>query len=218
MPVRPRSWIALALLAAGCAATPDARPLDLKPGATYTSRPGNFTAVVPPLLGPGVHESDATADDGTTAAVTFADDFGILLDVRSRQIAKTDPRIDSRSGNRELADRYLDDTVLPTLRGISPGLTVVHADGHVETPAGAARFAVVRLPGGSARTLHTVTGDAYHPDAVRGILTFTQLGWVYAVSVQQWPATPNQPPMTDADRDQRLLADLRQAVGEMTFH
>ena len=213
---RRRPWIGLSLLAiAGCASD-GARPVNRVPGAVYHSRPDNFTVVVPPLLGPGIRASE-TATDATAAGVTFSDDFGTLLDVQSRHIG--DEEIPGYVGPAKAGtlDAEFDGRVLPALRQRTPGATVLHR-GRVDTSVGPAVFAVVSLPGGSARTLRDDAGRPYHPDAVRGVLVFQQLRWVYAVSVQQWPATTNGPKLSAVDRDARLLSDLRQAVAQMTFN
>ncbi len=205
------STLFLAVIA-GCGSEPEARPVHLEPGATYHSRPDNFTVAVPPLLGPGVRESE-TADDDAEAGVTFDDDFGTLLDVQSTRLSD-DRRPAYAGGGRgaALADDFTA-RVLPALRRRSPGATVLHQDDAVETAVGPALFAVVGLPGGSTRTV-----DGTHPDAVRGVLVFPRFRWLYAVQVQQWPPTPNAPVLTPDQRDARLLDDLRQAVAEMTFN
>jgi hypothetical protein len=207
---------AAAAAAAGCEATPARRPLSLPSGATYRSGPGNFTCVVPALLGPGVRESESAADE-TAADVTFSDDFGTLLDVRSRPISDADLPAYDGDARRASVDAHFDSEVLPALREGSPGLTVLHRD-WVASPVGPALFAVVSLPGGSMRDVPNGTGGTYHPDAVRGVLVFPQLRWVYAVSVDLWPPTSNAPTLSPGDRDARLLSDLRQAVARMTFN
>ena len=186
--------------------------MQLLPGQTYTSGPGNFTALVPPLLSPGVHQSESTAEDGSAASVSFRDDFGTLLTVQSRRFPAADPRDDTVTGNRALADQYLNDAVLPAVRRQYPGTNILHDQDPVDTAAvGPARFVVLGVPHGSP----TLPG---HPDATWGLLAFPRFGWTYVVTVQLWPPTPNQPPLSPTDRDDRLLAMLRQAVAQMTFH
>ena len=206
---RPR-WTAavLACLAVGCSATPDATPVSIEPGQTYHAPADNFTIVVPPLLGDDATMAESETGDQQTAGVLFADAFGTREAVLSRHIADDDPQGQSRGGTRALADAFLNGTVLPELQRSSPGAVVLRTTANVETTAGPATFAVVRVPDG---------GVGRGP-AVRGLLAFPRLRWVYVVSYQQWPPTPNQPPMTDAQRDDRLLADLRQTVGQMTFN
>lgn len=224
MHARRRTLTGLSLLVCpllvGCESGP--RPLRLPPGATYHSRPDNFTALVPPLLGPEIRESETAADDGSAAGVTFDDDFGTLLDVQSTRIP--DDRRPAYTGDARpatLADDF-SARVLPALRQRSPAAEVLHRQDAVETAAGPALFAVVALPGGSTRTDPDLPPDAAgqpaHPDAVRGVLVFPRYRWLYTVSVQQWPATAHAPPLAPVDRDARLLADLRQAVAQMTFN
>ena len=206
----------LAAAAIGCESTPAERPISLMPGATYHSPADNFTCIVPPLLGPGVRQSQATAD-ATVADVAFSDDFGTLLDVRSRRIPDDELHAYARANRQASLDADFDAQVLPQLKARSPGLTVLRRE-TVDSAAGPALFVVVNMPGGSTRELHDTTGNAYHPDVVRGLLVFPQLHWVYAVSVQQWPPTLNAPPLTPDGRDARVLSDLQQAVASMTFN
>ncbi len=215
---RRRTMLSLVLATGvcGCGSEPVARPVTVQPGATYHSPAGNFTCVVPPLLGPGVRESQAASDDGTVAGVTFSDDFGTLLDVQSRHIPDADQPAYAGPGGRATVDADVDRRVLPGLERTAPGSAVLYREG-VTTPVGPATFVVVALPAGSTRTVRAADGTTYHPDAVRGLLVFAQVGWAYTVTVQQWPPTPNAPPLAPADRDARLLSDLKQAVGQMTF-
>ena len=211
MPARSRSWIAAAaaLLAVGCADGPDVRPVKVRPGDTYRAPTGNFSVVVPPLLGRDLHESQSTAADLSASGVSLGDDFGTLLDVRSQRLPVEGvvPVAFASQVRPDQLDRYVDDRVLPAVRAASPSAQVL-SRAHVTTPAGDGVFVVVHLADG---------GPSTHPEVVRGIVVFAQLRWAYAVTVQQWPPTPNQPPLAPADRDARLLSDLRQAVGQMTF-
>ena len=212
--------VALTAVLSGCGDEPVTRPMDLPSGATYVSPAGNFTAVVPALLGPDLHRSQTTGEEKSPeVGVTFADDFGTLLDVQSRRVANDANRPAYPAADRSAdVGRYFDAVVLPALRRRSPGATVLHRADDVLTAAGPALFAVVGLPGGSTRVLRNPAGRPYHPDAVRGILVFPQYRWVYAVGVQQWPPTPDAPALAPADRDAGLLADLRQTVARMTFN
>ena len=216
---RTLTGLSLIVFAAGCESGP--QPVRLAPGATYRSRPDNFTVLVPPMLGPEIRESETAADDGSAAGVRFDDDFGTLLEVQSTRLG--DDRRPAYVGDRRAATLAGDfaSGVLPALRRRSPDAAVLHQDDAVETAAGSALFAVVSLPGGSTRTdpdLPKVDGKPAHPDAVRGVLVFPRFRWLYTVSVQQWPATPTGVKLAPADRDARLLADLRQAVAQMTFN
>jgi hypothetical protein len=209
-----RSLCVLSALA-GCASQPTSRELKEMPGAVYHAPLGNYTAIVPPLLGPGIRQSESAAGDGSSESVAFSDDFGTLLDIRAWRMPVDDllPPFATQVRADQL-DAFVDRRVLPALLGRSGA--VVHRE-LVATAAGKALFLVVSLPGGSARVLHDAGGRPYHPDVIRGMLVFPQLRWAYTVADQQWPPTPNQPALTPADRNGLLLSDLRQTVARMTF-
>ena len=195
--------LAIGLLAASCTGGPrGTRTLTFVPGSTYYSPRDNFSLSAPWLSTPGTQAVERTPDNDTVDVEFYDDVSAVLLVVQSKRIGGDDPVADARRA-RALADRFLADTVLPDLAKRYPGTAVVRRAAGVDSPAGPATFLVVRLPAVAAQP-----DSPPPPAAVRGLLVFPRQGWTYVVGVQRRPA----------DADGQLLADLRRAVGQLTFN
>ena len=218
------TWVACLLataLAGGCASEPTRREPPPS-GATFQSRRGDFTCIVPPLIRPGARLVETYEGDNTF--VSMSDDMGTLLRIESSPVEPEDrSRFEAMPRDASL-NAMFDRVLMPVefLRA-SPQASVLHRE-MVQTPAGRALFAVVRIPGGSTTAEVDAAGVAHRTDSVRGVLTFVVHWRVYDVSNQEPPAYPSfqgvvlhRSPTID-ERADRLLHALDKVVGGMTFN
>lgn len=201
--------VGLSIALAGCGTEDEARPLSLPAGAVYRSPLGNFTCIVPTLLDGHAHEAERVRDGDpadASATVTFADDFGSLLQIESDNIGPNGRPVLDGPNRRAALDAYFDQPFFPDrVRARFPDARVVHREFVQPSPeyasVGDALFAVVRPSDG----------------VQRGYLMFPVGDYLYVVTTREWPSMVRDVNMPQSSRIDRLRSDLLHTVAAMTF-
>lgn len=177
-------------------------------GKTYISPTGAFRVAIPILPELGGRVLD------TETAVTFQDDFNVLVTIAAVPMDATQRWEFSTRGVKDYLPYFFANLVLPDFQQAFPGTRAETAK-YSPSVAGGGLFVYTLMPGGSMFThkLSFVGAEQPPPEAKRGNLVFVRDNVVYVLSIELAEhvterATFKKTPEEENDLLRQRLVDL----------